>query len=118
MNCSIKMFRKLCQIRNVTTFNPVEDGGKSLTLFVNNLPWTVSQRELKEYFSKFGPVAKADVIFDERTGLSRGFGYVSFSVSNSYVKALQTKYHLLEGKQLEISQAKNNKKSKNLEDEL
>lgn len=118
MNAGMRMFRQLCQIRTATTIATSDKDLKSLTLFVNKIPWTVSKRELQQYFSQFGPVSKADVIFDERTGLSRGFGYVSFNYTKSYVKVLQTECHILEGKQLEIGQAKHSKKLENYEDEF
>lgn len=46
-------------------------------LFVTNLPWTVSHRELRSYFAEFGKVFSAKVIFDKRTGLSKRYGFVN-----------------------------------------
>lgn len=86
----------------------------TLTLFVNNLPWTVSRKELQQYFSQFGPLANTEVAFDNRTGISRGFGYVTFIFSKSLVKALQTKDHMLEGKLLQVGQAKYDSKADSL----
>lgn len=113
MNSGLRLLKNLRQIRSASTLYPNEKETNTLTLFVSNLPWTVSKRELQQYFAQFGPVSKAEVIFNDKTGLSRGYGYVSYLFAKSYVKALQTKYHTLEGKSLEISQAKNFKKSKN-----
>lgn len=45
-------------------------------LFVSNLPWTVSHRELRSYFAEFGRVFGANVIFDKNTGLSKRYGFV------------------------------------------
>ncbi|XP_055305905.1 heterogeneous nuclear ribonucleoprotein A/B-like [Sitodiplosis mosellana] len=112
MNAGFKMMlRRLNQIRMFNTVT--EKDGDSLTLFVANLPWTVSKRELQNYFTQFGPVSSADVVFNEKTGLSRGFGYVTYSFTKSYVKALQVKNHMLEGKLLEVDQAKYSKKQSN-----
>lgn len=111
MNSGLRILHKLRLVRTASTLSGVDKDSNTLTLFVSNLPWTVSKRELQQYFAQFGPVSRAEVIFNEKTGLSRGFGYVSYSFANSYVKALQTKYHVFEGKLLEISQAKNEKKS-------
>ncbi|XP_063218447.1 acyl-CoA-binding domain-containing protein 6-like [Bacillus rossius redtenbacheri] len=47
--------------------------------FVGNLPWTVGSRELRTYFSEFGPLVSANIIFDRNTGISRGYGFVVFS---------------------------------------
>ncbi|CAO1389000.1 unnamed protein product [Diamesa hyperborea] len=45
-------------------------------LFVSNLPWTVGHRQLKSYFSEFGRVLSASVVFDKKTGLSKNYGFV------------------------------------------
>lgn len=100
-------------IRMFSTAATAEKDVNSLTLFVGNLPWTVSKRELQNYFAKFGPISSADVVFNEQTGLSKGHGYVTFSFPNSYVNALKTQNHMLEGKLLNIEPAKYNRKEKN-----
>lgn len=115
MNTTLKTLRRFNQIR---MFSTTEKDVNSLTLFVGNLPWTVSKRELQNYFTQFGPISSADVVFNEKTGLSRGYGYVSYSFTKSYVKALQVKNHILEGKLLEVDQAKFSKKQKNYDNEL
>lgn len=103
MYSGLNMLRRISQIRLFST--AADKDVNSLTLFVSNLPWTVSKGELQQYFSQFGPLSGADVAFDQR-GLSRGFGHVTFKYSKSYVKALQTEHHMLEGKSLEVTQSK------------
>lgn len=48
-------------------------------LFVGNLPYTVTDAELKEYFSQFGAVEYAHIITSKDTGTSKGFGFVEMS---------------------------------------
>lgn len=103
MNSGLSMLRRISQIRLFST--AADKDLSSLTLFVNNLPWTVSKVELQQYFTQFGPLTGADVAFDQR-GLSRGFGHVTFKFTHSYVKALQAENHMLEGKLLEVAQSK------------
>lgn len=77
-------------------------GNFGYRLYVSNLPWTVANRQLKEYFSQFGHVAKAVVIFDKSNGMSKGYGFVTFSTGKS-INAIQNKTtHLLEGHTLNI----------------
>ena len=45
-------------------------------LYVGNLPWAVTDEDLRSMFSDFGSVASAVVITDRDTGRSRGFGFV------------------------------------------
>lgn len=71
-------------------------------LFVGNLPWTVSHQQLKVYFKDFGRVVNANVIFDKKTGLSRGYGFVSLSSLKSVEKIENEQKHVLEGNYLNI----------------
>lgn len=46
------------------------------SIFVGNLPWSVTDAELEAKFSEFGKVNAARVVTDKFTGRSRGFGFV------------------------------------------
>lgn len=54
-------------------------------IFVGGLPWTVGHRELKNYFQEFGRVTTATVVFDKKTGCSKGYGFVVFSSNKTNV---------------------------------
>lgn len=71
-------------------------------LYVGNLPWTVSHQELKQYFSKFGHVNSAAVVFDRNTGLSRNYGFVVYSNRSGLETALKEDSHKLEGHTLKV----------------
>ncbi len=45
-------------------------------LYVGGLPYSTTQDELKDAFSKAGAVASVSIIMDKMTGRSRGFGFV------------------------------------------
>ena len=74
-------------------------------LFVGGLPWTIGTNELKHYFSKFGPVAQASVVFDKGSGLSKGYGFVSFGNRDGLQQMEKKNYHKLEGRVLTIQPA-------------
>lgn len=74
-------------------------------LYVGNIPWTVSHLELKQYFSKFGFVNQAIVVFDKNTGLSRNYGFVVYGNRDGFEKATNTTVHKLEGNILNVQQA-------------
>ncbi|MFA6549487.1 MAG: RNA-binding protein [Candidatus Margulisiibacteriota bacterium] len=46
------------------------------SIFVGNLPWSVTAEQMKEKFSEFGEVVSARVVTDQFSGRSRGFGFV------------------------------------------
>lgn len=48
----------------------------SKTLYVGNLPWTTTQKDLMEFFSDEAQVLDARIITDRETGRSRGFGFI------------------------------------------
>lgn len=79
-------------------------------LFIGNVPWTVSSNELKLYFSKFGHVYNAAVVFDKNTGLSRNYGFVTYSNQNGYDSATNVQLHKLEGNILKVQPAATNSK--------
>ncbi|XP_030564836.1 SRA stem-loop-interacting RNA-binding protein, mitochondrial [Drosophila novamexicana] len=77
--------------------------GKSVhRIFVGNLPWTVGHQELRGYFKEFGRVVNANVIFDKKTGCSKGYGFVSFNSLQALEKIENEQKHILEGNYLNI----------------
>ena len=44
-------------------------------LFVGGLPYSVTDEQLQEMFSKFGSILSASVITDRYSGQSKGFGF-------------------------------------------
>lgn len=71
-------------------------------LYVGNLPWTVGHNELKKYFSKFGHVNSATVVFDKKTGLSKNYGFITFSNREGLENATFLSTHKLEGNSLKV----------------
>uniref|UniRef100_A0A0W0FWT2 RRM domain-containing protein n=1 Tax=Moniliophthora roreri TaxID=221103 RepID=A0A0W0FWT2_MONRR len=50
------------------------------TLFVSNLPYTATSIDLQTLFSDIAPVRSGFVVTEHGTGVSKGVGYVSFSI--------------------------------------
>lgn len=69
---------------------------RSLKIFVGNVPWTVGHRELRNYFAQFGKVSWAQVIFDRRTGVSKGYGFVAFQKRTALENLDRKQKHVLE----------------------
>ncbi|KAJ3599485.1 hypothetical protein NHX12_033446 [Muraenolepis orangiensis] len=61
------------------------DEGK---LFVGGLCFNTDEEGLKESFSKYGHIVKADVVRDRETQKSRGFGFVTFENPDDAKEAL------------------------------
>jgi cold-inducible RNA-binding protein len=58
-------------------------------LFVGNLPYSMTDDELREAFAGVGTVASANVIFDRATGRSKGFGFVEMSTDEEAAEAVK-----------------------------
>jgi len=48
----------------------------AITLYVGNLPWSTTEDELAEVFSRVGTILAVRIVTDRDTGRSRGFGFV------------------------------------------
>jgi RNA recognition motif-containing protein len=47
-----------------------------MNIYCGNLPWELTEDELREAFAAFGEVESAKIITDKFSGRSRGFGFV------------------------------------------
>jgi len=76
-------------------------------VFVGNLPWTIGSHELRQFASTFGPVQHAVVVFDKTVGLSKGYGFVTFSSREAFQAATMSGAGslVLEGNHINIQSA-------------
>jgi RNA recognition motif-containing protein len=51
----------------------------SVRLFVGNLPYDITEPELREFFAPVGPLSTVIIPVDRETGKRRGFAFVEFS---------------------------------------
>lgn len=47
-----------------------------MNIYVGNLPYGLSESELRDAFANFGAVSTVKILTDRETGRSRGFGFV------------------------------------------
>ncbi|KAF7295163.1 Ribosome biogenesis [Mycena indigotica] len=64
--------------------------GHGSTLFVSNLPYTATSTDLQTLFSDIAPVRSAFVVTESGTGVSKGVGYVSFTLKEDAESAFET----------------------------
>ena len=57
-------------------------------LYVGNLPWSTTDRDLEDQFASYGKVLSARVITDRETGRSRGFGFVEIEEDEGAMRAM------------------------------
>jgi RNA recognition motif-containing protein len=58
-------------------------------LYIGNLPYSITESELRELFERHGTVTSVNVITDRETGRARGFAFVEFEDANGAQAAMQ-----------------------------
>jgi RNA recognition motif-containing protein len=78
-----------------------------MNIYVGNLPYSVTDADLRETFSRFGGVTQVNLIADKFTGESKGFGFVEMdnnSQADAAIKGLNGTD--LKGRNITVNQAK------------
>lgn len=52
------------------------------TLYVGNLPWSLTQDELQALFAPHGRIQSVRIITEKETGRSKGFGFVEMEADD------------------------------------
>jgi RNA recognition motif-containing protein len=76
-------------------------------LHVGNLTYSATSSDLQGWFTPFGTVQSAQVIFDQNTGRSKGFGFVEMDTdaqAQAAIQGLHDQDH--DGRRLMVSEAK------------
>ena len=64
-----------------------ETVGESGRIFVRNLSYSVTEDELRELFSKYGPLTEVNLPVDRITRRSKGFAFITFMMPEHAVQA-------------------------------
>ena len=78
-----------------------------MNIYVGNLPYSVTEEELRDAFGEFGEVTSVNIIMDKCSGQSKGFGFVEMannSEADEAIKALNESP--MKGRNLRVNQAK------------
>jgi RNA recognition motif-containing protein len=78
-----------------------------MNLYVGNLPYNVTEEELRVLFSEYGKVSSVSLIMDKFSGKSKGFGFVEMldnSEADKAIKALNET--AFKGRNIKVNQAK------------
>jgi RNA recognition motif-containing protein len=78
-----------------------------MNIYVGNLPYSVTDADLRETFKRFGEVSQVNLIADKFTGESKGFGFVEMdnnSQADAAIKGLNGTD--MKGRNITVNQAK------------
>jgi RNA recognition motif-containing protein len=75
-------------------------------LYVGNLPYAVTELDLRDLFSGLGTVTDAKIVSDRETGRPRGFGFVEMSTEDEAQKAIaELNGRDVQGRQVTVKEA-------------
>lgn len=78
-----------------------------MNIYVGNLPYNISEEDLKGTFSEFGEIEAINIIKDKFSGRSKGFGFIEMpnnSEADKAIKALNDT--ALNGRNIKVNQAR------------
>jgi len=76
-------------------------------LYVGNLPYSTTEDQLTELFSRAGKVDNVRVMRDMATGRARGFAFVEMASDDDAQKAISELHeHQMEGRALVVNEAR------------
>ena len=76
-------------------------------LYVGNLPYSVTEDDLREKFAKCGIVESTNLISDRDTGRSKGFAFVEMSTDSEASAAIDELNGVdLDGRPMRVNEAK------------
>lgn len=99
---------RIVEVKKTVPREDMQGRGVSKTkkIFVGGIPLSLTEDELREYFSSYGNVVEHQIMLDHKTMRSRGFGFVTFENEDAVEKIFADgQMHELGGKQVEIKRA-------------
>lgn len=84
-----------------------------MNIYIGQLPYSVSEAELKDLFSEYGEIASVNLIMDRFSGRPKGFGFIEMpnnSEADTAIKALNRS--MFKGREIKVNQVQPQKRNK------
>jgi len=75
------------------------------SIYVGNLPYTMTEEDLKNLFSEHGNVHSVKLIMDHESGRPRGFGFVEMEKEDARVAIKDINGNEVGGRTLRVNEA-------------
>jgi len=76
-------------------------------VFVGNIPFDVTEAELREFFKLAGKITQIAIPKDRETGKSRGFAFLEFESHSEMMQAIERyKNAILKDRKISVSEDK------------
>jgi RNA recognition motif-containing protein len=86
-----------------------------MDIYVGQLPYNVTENELRELFTEFGELGTIKLIMDHYSGRSKGFGFIEMpnnSEADVAIKALNKS--MFKGREIKVNQVQQQKRNKKM----
>jgi RNA recognition motif-containing protein len=86
-------------------------GRKYMNIYIGQLPYSMTEEELREMFLEYGEINSLNLIKDKFSGQSKGFGFIDMpnnSEADKAIKALNKS--MLKGREIKVNQAEERRK--------
>ena len=78
-----------------------------MKLYVGNLPFSFTDKDLRELFAPYGEVSEVVIISDKFSGKSKGFGFVTFANDEAGQKAVsELNEKDVQGRAIKVNEAR------------
>ncbi len=78
-----------------------------MNIYVGNLPYNLTDDDLRAAFSEFGEVSSVNIIMDRMSGQSKGFGFVEMPDDSAAEEAIEAlNESALNGRNIKVNQAR------------
>ncbi len=84
-----------------------------MNIYVGQLPYSVTEEELREMFLQYGKVSSLNLIMDRYSGQSKGFGFIEMpnnSEADQAIKGLNKS--MLKGREIKVNQSEERRNKK------
>lgn len=78
-----------------------------MNIYVGNLPYNLTEEELKDVFAEFGELTSVNLISDRFTGQPKGFAFVEMPNDSEAEQAIQALNETsIKGRNVKVNQAR------------
>ncbi len=78
-----------------------------MNIYVGNLPYNITEDELKDVFAEHGAVDRVTLITDKYTGESKGFGFIEMPTQSEAEEAVKSlDGSSVKGRNIKVNQAR------------
>lgn len=78
-----------------------------MKIYIGNLPYDLTEDELRDAFTDFGDVQSARILIDSQTGNSKGFGFIEMDDDEAAAEAIMAlDASALKGRNIKVNKAK------------